>query len=330
MFGRHALECRTGAPAASRAVTVTPHARRSHHPRHHRARTGCGGSTGTSPHCRSCGRRRRRSWSTSATGPDRGPRSSWPSGCGAPRRTSGCSASRSIPTGWPPPLPHATASVTFARGGFEIPTRRAARAGPGDERAAAVRGGGGAGRVGARHRAPRAGRPARRRHLRRARPRSRPGWTSPRTAPCGFTISLRLAGLETPGVVAERLPKALIHRNVPGERVHDLLGALDAAWQRAAPLSVYGPAAALRRPRRRRCATRACRCSAPARAGGSASSPCRGRPSPRAGPAPRASRSRASSARIALRRDARRRPRGRRPRADQHRDHRRREGRRPG
>jgi len=41
--------------------------------------------------------------------------------------------------------------------------------------------------------------------------------------------------------VAERLPKALIHRNVPGEGVHDLLVALDAAWQRASPLAVYGP-----------------------------------------------------------------------------------------
>jgi hypothetical protein len=59
--------------------------------------------------------------------------------------------------------------------------------------------------------------------------------------PVRFTISLRLADLEAPSVVAERLPKALIHRNVPGERVHDLLGALDTAWARAAPLSVYGP-----------------------------------------------------------------------------------------
>ena len=41
--------------------------------------------------------------------------------------------------------------------------------------------------------------------------------------------------------MAERLPKALIHRNVPGERVHDLLSALDGCWTRASPLSVYGP-----------------------------------------------------------------------------------------
>ncbi|MDT0158505.1 class I SAM-dependent methyltransferase [Microbacterium sp. ARD32] len=59
--------------------------------------------------------------------------------------------------------------------------------------------------------------------------------------PVRFTISLRLAELEHPSVVAERLPKALIHRNVPGERVHGLLAALDREWERAAPLSAFGP-----------------------------------------------------------------------------------------
>ncbi|MEF2975800.1 class I SAM-dependent methyltransferase [Subtercola sp. YIM 133946] len=56
-----------------------------------------------------------------------------------------------------------------------------------------------------------------------------------------FTLSLRLAGLEKPSIVAERLPKVLIHRNVEGEPIHALLAELDAAWQRNAPLSVYGP-----------------------------------------------------------------------------------------
>jgi hypothetical protein len=56
-----------------------------------------------------------------------------------------------------------------------------------------------------------------------------------------FTISLRLAQLEQPSIVAERLPKALIHRNIPGERIHALLAELDRAWQVHAPLSVYGP-----------------------------------------------------------------------------------------
>ncbi|MBM6401513.1 class I SAM-dependent methyltransferase [Phycicoccus sonneratiae] len=58
--------------------------------------------------------------------------------------------------------------------------------------------------------------------------------------PESLTLSWRLRGLERPGVVAERLPKALIHRNVPGEPVHALLGALDATWERQAPLASYG------------------------------------------------------------------------------------------
>ncbi|WP_307864514.1 class I SAM-dependent methyltransferase [Allobranchiibius sp. CTAmp26] len=59
--------------------------------------------------------------------------------------------------------------------------------------------------------------------------------------PLSLTVSLRLADLATPSIVAERLPKALIHRNVPGERVHAFLAALDEAWERASPLSAYGP-----------------------------------------------------------------------------------------
>lgn len=60
-------------------------------------------------------------------------------------------------------------------------------------------------------------------------------------SPVRLTISLRLSKLERPSIVAERLPKALIHRNVPGERVHDLLRDLDREWERAAPLSTFGP-----------------------------------------------------------------------------------------
>lgn len=59
--------------------------------------------------------------------------------------------------------------------------------------------------------------------------------------PVRFTISLRLAGLERPSIVAERLPKALIHRNVPGERIHSLLVDLDREWERAAALAAFGP-----------------------------------------------------------------------------------------
>lgn len=60
------------------------------------------------------------------------------------------------------------------------------------------------------------------------------------SGPRTFTMSLRRSGLETPSIVAERLPKALIHRNVPGEPIHELLGTLDRAWRVHAPMSVYG------------------------------------------------------------------------------------------
>jgi len=59
--------------------------------------------------------------------------------------------------------------------------------------------------------------------------------------PRTLTISLRLDGLEKPSVVAQRLPKVLIHRNIAGEPVHDYLSDLDRFWTSHAPLGVYGP-----------------------------------------------------------------------------------------
>ncbi len=56
-----------------------------------------------------------------------------------------------------------------------------------------------------------------------------------------ITFSARLASLERPSDLAERLPKVLIHRNVPGEPVHQFLRDLDRAWDRAAPYSAFGP-----------------------------------------------------------------------------------------
>jgi SAM-dependent methyltransferase len=61
-----------------------------------------------------------------------------------------------------------------------------------------------------------------------------------RTGPVSLTLSWRLRTLSTPSVVAERLPKSLIHRNVPGEPVHAWLSALDAAWARAASHAGFG------------------------------------------------------------------------------------------
>ena len=58
--------------------------------------------------------------------------------------------------------------------------------------------------------------------------------------PATLTLAGRLGSLQSPAVFAERLPKALIHRNVPGEPIHAFLRALDRAWQTAAPIGDLG------------------------------------------------------------------------------------------
>jgi hypothetical protein len=59
--------------------------------------------------------------------------------------------------------------------------------------------------------------------------------------PLTLTLSARVSDLDRPSDLAERLPKALIHHNVPGQPVHDFLRAFDAAWAAAAGLSAFGP-----------------------------------------------------------------------------------------
>ncbi|MGY1602858.1 class I SAM-dependent methyltransferase [Geodermatophilus sp. SYSU D00815] len=59
--------------------------------------------------------------------------------------------------------------------------------------------------------------------------------------PLTLTLSARVSDLDRPSDLAERLPKALIHHNVPGQPVHEFLRALDAAWAAAAGLSAFGP-----------------------------------------------------------------------------------------
>jgi hypothetical protein len=59
--------------------------------------------------------------------------------------------------------------------------------------------------------------------------------------PLTLTLATRVADISTPSDLAERLPKALIHHNVPGQPVHDFLRAFDAAWAAAAGLSTFGP-----------------------------------------------------------------------------------------
>lgn len=61
-----------------------------------------------------------------------------------------------------------------------------------------------------------------------------------RDGPASLTLALRLGSFERPSDVAARLPKALIHRHVPGEPVHRLLAEADAAWAAHAPLAAYG------------------------------------------------------------------------------------------
>ncbi|MEV7190717.1 class I SAM-dependent methyltransferase [Streptomyces sp. NPDC093510] len=62
------------------------------------------------------------------------------------------------------------------------------------------------------------------------------GPEGPRTV----TFATRLGSLEQPSDLAERLPKALIHRNVQGEPVHAFLRDFDRAWAAAAPYASYG------------------------------------------------------------------------------------------
>jgi hypothetical protein len=58
--------------------------------------------------------------------------------------------------------------------------------------------------------------------------------------PRSLTLAARLSTLEGPAVFAQRLPKALIHHNVPGQPVHELVRALESAWAGAAPYATFG------------------------------------------------------------------------------------------
>jgi hypothetical protein len=69
----------------------------------------------------------------------------------------------------------------------------------------------------------------------------RAAWvTLTKAGPQTLTLAAHLQTLDRPGDLAERLPKALIHHNVPGRPVHALLRALDDAWDRSAPYAAFG------------------------------------------------------------------------------------------
>ena len=68
-------------------------------------------------------------------------------------------------------------------------------------------------------------------------------WVSVRAGsvtPETFSLAAHVGSLERPSDLAPRLPKALIHRNVPGERIYDFLREFDAAWQRSSGLIAFG------------------------------------------------------------------------------------------
>ncbi|QXB19674.1 hypothetical protein SAMN04488531_1234 [Corynebacterium coyleae] len=61
------------------------------------------------------------------------------------------------------------------------------------------------------------------------------------TGPVSLSLSWDPFHTATPSEVAERLPKALIHRNVPGEAIHAFLTDADTAWEHAAGWEPHGP-----------------------------------------------------------------------------------------
>ncbi|MDO5031916.1 class I SAM-dependent methyltransferase [Corynebacterium sp.] len=69
------------------------------------------------------------------------------------------------------------------------------------------------------------------------------------SGPRTLTLAWDPFDVERPSDLAERLPKVLIHRNVPGEPIHELLRAADDAWDRAAGWAPYGPRVRWRKAR---------------------------------------------------------------------------------
>ncbi|WP_373693549.1 class I SAM-dependent methyltransferase [[Mycobacterium] burgundiense] len=62
-----------------------------------------------------------------------------------------------------------------------------------------------------------------------------------RDGPVSLTLACDPRHIERPSDLAERLPKVLIHLNVAGQPVHELLTAADRAWAATAAHGVFGP-----------------------------------------------------------------------------------------
>jgi len=59
-------------------------------------------------------------------------------------------------------------------------------------------------------------------------------------APETLTISTHLQSLDKPSDLAPRLPKILIHHNVAGEKIHQVLEQLDIAWAKTSSAQTFG------------------------------------------------------------------------------------------
>ncbi|MEN9741751.1 MAG: hypothetical protein RIR66_707 [Actinomycetota bacterium] len=64
----------------------------------------------------------------------------------------------------------------------------------------------------------------------------RSGQSEPET----ITFSTHIGSLDKPSDLAPRLPKVLIHRNVPGEKIYEFLQAFDRAWLSQSGLIPFG------------------------------------------------------------------------------------------
>lgn len=61
------------------------------------------------------------------------------------------------------------------------------------------------------------------------------------SGPKHLTMAWDPEDMAWPSEIAERLPKALIHENTPGHRIHDVLQLMDDAWAKAAGYAPFGP-----------------------------------------------------------------------------------------
>ena len=62
-----------------------------------------------------------------------------------------------------------------------------------------------------------------------------------RRGPVSLTLAWQPWDVAKPSDVAERLPKILIHRNIPGQRIHSLLQLCDDCWDKTNGLAAFGP-----------------------------------------------------------------------------------------